>query len=153
MSRVEIVDQLYRLQPEDLAGAPRRLVIANVTLQGLEEMTPTLHFEGHAKRLTLNAEQSRALSELTGTPILRDWIGVALVLAPTHTADGAGIRIVAPTTLGRASAVPIPVDLERRNWHFALLTVTVLIALSSVYLILNLDAVLASLNQLLLLLD
>jgi hypothetical protein len=153
MSRVEIIDQRYRLQPEDLAGAPRRLVVANVTLQGLEEMVPTLHFEGQEKRLPLSAEQSRALTELTGTPVLRDWIGATVILAPTRSTDGAGIRILSPTVARRAGAIPAPVDQERRNWRMALITVGVLITASSVYLLVNLDAVLAALQQLLLLLD
>lgn len=153
MSRVEIIDHRYRLQPEDLAGAPRRLIVANVTLQGLEDMVPTLHFEGQEKRLPLSAEQCRALTELTGTPVLRDWIGATVVLAPTRSAEGSGIRILSPTVASRAGAIPTPIDQEQRNWRIALITVGVLITASSVYLLVNLDAVLAALDQLLLLLD
>jgi hypothetical protein len=50
MSISPIVDANYRLQAVDLEGMARHVVIANVTYQGVEEMTPVLHFVGQTKR-------------------------------------------------------------------------------------------------------
>ncbi|HXF61764.1 MAG TPA: hypothetical protein VNK95_09105, partial [Caldilineaceae bacterium] len=80
MSISYFVDEKYRLQPADLQGWPRRVVIANVTFQGIEEARPVLHFAGQTKRLALSAEQTRQLIALTGSAQFSDWIGRAVVL-------------------------------------------------------------------------
>ena len=59
--------------PADLGGRPRRVIIANVTYQGIEEMTPVLHFAGQPKRLALTRPMAQQLTAATGTslPALR----------------------------------------------------------------------------------
>lgn len=137
MSRIEIIDQNYRLGAHDLMGAPRKLTITNVSLQGLEEMTPTLHFAGHTKRLTLTRDQSSDLIRLTGTPVIQQWIGLTVILEPALTPDGVTIRITTPGAKPRATRLPQPVDEERRAWRFTLIAVAILLAASGVYVALN----------------
>lgn len=131
MSISPTVDARYRLQPADLEGAPRRVIISNVTFQGLEEMTPVLHFEGQTKRLVLSADQVTQLVELTGTSLFHDWIGRAIVLSPLRGAGGREISITAPTR--RAAAMPVEPRGERREWRMALTVVALLSLASTAY--------------------
>ncbi len=45
----DTIDVRYRLQPEDLGGKARPVFVRNVTLEGVEGLTPLVHFEGLAR--------------------------------------------------------------------------------------------------------
>src|SRR5688572_10671203 len=107
MSISPVIDANYRLQPADLESAARQVVISNVTYQGVEEMTPVLHFDGQTKRLVLSPEQAGQVIEITGTPLLPQWIGVALILQPYTTKGESRIDIRASGPKKRAASMPI----------------------------------------------
>jgi hypothetical protein len=130
MSISPTVDDHYRLQPADLAHAPRRLVISNVSYQGLEAMTPVLHFEGQSKRLVLSAQQVSQLVELTGTSLFQQWRGRTIVLVPPKKPQDQEIRITAAHAGQKAQPMPDDLHTDRREWRMALIIVG-LIALSS----------------------
>lgn len=137
MSRVEIIDQAYRLHAQDLMGAPRRMTITNVSLQGLEEMTPTLHFDGQTKRLALTRTQSSELIRVTGTSVLQQWIGLTIVLEPASTPDGPTIRISTPSGAHRTLRPTKPLDDEGRAWRRTMIAVATLLVLSAIYVAFN----------------
>ena len=104
MSLSETVDEKYRISVDDLDGHARRLVIANVSYQGVEEMRPVLHFEGLTKRLVLTSNQSHDMIRLTHTAIPSDWIGETVNLRPEHSGDDRIIKIDSPLSrMGRFS--------------------------------------------------
>ena len=133
MSISEIVDQEYRLQPADVAGRPRRLVIANVSYQGVEQLAPVLHFEGMTKRLVLSADSVRDLVNLPGTPIFSNWIGITVVLE-TSRVDGVDtIGIVAAENSPYAQhAVSVRPAYSRAN-RLTLVAVGVIAVLGLLY--------------------
>lgn len=146
MSISYFVDEKYRLQPADLQGRPRRVVIANVTYQGLEDVRPVLHFAGQTKRLALDAEQTRQLIALTGSAQLTDWIGRTVVLQPPRRGETA-IRIVAPNSSARA--MPPPHNDEQRGWRLAWLVVSLIALTSTLLLMLEQSGWLAQIDSLL----
>jgi hypothetical protein len=111
MSRAPIVDERYRLQPADLAGSAQRVLIQQVSFQGLEEMTPVLHFAGPLdKPLALNASQRRELIDLLHSSLCDDWLGQAIELRPARRSVGPEIQIVVPS---RSSLGHTPVRRRR----------------------------------------
>jgi hypothetical protein len=137
MSISNSVDKRYRLYASDLTGRPRRVVIANVTYQGLEEVNPVLHFAGQSKRLVLTPAQCRQMITLTGTAHFTEWIGLPIVLKPDATDSGA-IELASPTAL-RASAMPLDRTDDQRGWRLAWLVVGLVALASALYLALNLS--------------
>lgn len=104
MSRAPVVDERYRLQPADLQGLPLRTVIHKVTYQGLEQLTPVLHFAdlplGHlalVKHLALDAAQCRELIRLTRSSFCGDWVGQTVELRVTSVAGKPTINLATPT--------------------------------------------------------
>lgn len=148
MSISPVVDASYRLQPADLEGAPRQVVIANVTYQGIEEMTPVLHFEGQSKRLVLSPEQTGKLIEITGTALFRQWVGTAIILKPQTTKGDSTILIQAVNPKRRTRAMPVYVPEDRRGWYLALIVVGLLLLASIIYVALNANAILGGIQQL-----
>ena len=73
MSRVEIFDELYHLQPDDLGNQARDVTISNVSRLGLEDMQTVLHFQGVRKRLVLAPEQYRQLIQATQSAHPAEW--------------------------------------------------------------------------------
>ena len=99
MSRAPVVDVRYRLQPADLAGSIQRVVIQQVSFQGLEEMTPVLHFaDRFDKPLALTASQRRELIESLHSFLCEEWVGQAIELRPGRHLTDAEIQIGAPTS-------------------------------------------------------
>jgi hypothetical protein len=146
MSISYFVDQKYRLQPADLQGRPRRVVIANVTYQGLEDARPVLHFVGQTKRLVLNADQTRQLIALTGSAHFADWVGRPIVLQPPRH-DTSAIQIVEPSVSTRA--MPPQRTEEQRGWRLAWLVVTLIALASTLFLVLEQSGFLVRLGPLL----
>lgn len=98
MSRSAIVDQRYRLQAADLSSSVWRVAIHSVSWQGVEELTPVLHFDAAALRnLALDASQRRDLIRATQSSLCSDWIGRSVELRRTGSADGVTISIRPPT--------------------------------------------------------
>ena len=77
-----IVDQRYRLTPADLQGRSAVVTIMNVTLQGVEELHPVLHFDTIRKPLVLDPRQCDDVAHLTRSTIMQEWIGARLLLMP-----------------------------------------------------------------------
>jgi hypothetical protein len=152
MSRSPIVDADYRLHVADLADEPRQVIIANVTYQGVEEMVPVLHFEGQTKRLVLNREQAAQLLAITGTVLHQRWIGLPIILQPPKSASKgdvpAAITIRAVGAKSRAHPMPVVISEDRRGWYLALVVVGLLLSASTVFALLNLDSILATLQLL-----
>jgi hypothetical protein len=148
MSISPVVDASYRLQPADLQGAPRQVVISNVTYQGIEEMTPVLHFEGQSKRLVLTPEQVSQLIAITGTTLFQQWLGTAIVLKPQIRKDDSTILILAINPKHRARAMPGYVPEDRRGWYLALTVVGILLLASLIYAALHAGTILDGIQQL-----
>lgn len=148
MSISPIVDANYRLQPADLEGVARRVVIANVTYQGVEEMTPVLHFVGQTKRLVLSLEQVGQIIDITGTPLFSQWIGLPIILQPHAERTESHILIKAVTPKLRGQPMPIYVSEDRRGWYLALSVVGLLLSTSIIFAALNMTTILAAMQQL-----
>ncbi|MCB9137440.1 MAG: hypothetical protein H6642_03735 [Caldilineaceae bacterium] len=139
MTRAPVVDQRYRLRPEDLGGRSLTATVSNVTLQGLEQMQPVLHFTRIDKRLPLDDEQCDAMARCTGQAILEAWIGRRITLTPEAGDDGPTIRITAPDAAATESAGLPTVRAEARwSWRQPLLLILLLaLAYFAVYLLDN----------------
>jgi hypothetical protein len=97
MSRALVVDLRYRLQPDDLHGVHLRVVIGAVTLQGLEDFAPVLHFAGSpAKHLVLDEELRRELIHITQSSLVNDWIGRTVELRSVRQDGDVRIGLTAP---------------------------------------------------------
>lgn len=148
MSISPIVDAGYRLHPVDLQGIARQVVIANVTYQGVESMTPVLHFVGQSKRLVLTPEQVAQMVEITGTPLFPQWIGIGVILQPRKITGQTFIQIKAITPKQRGQPMPVYVHEDKRGWRFALIVVGSLLAASSLYVAINLTSLLTAIQEL-----
>lgn len=135
MSLSEIVDHAYRLRPDDLAGQAHRVVIANVTYQGVEDMTPVLHFAGQPKPLALSPQMTHQLTLVTNTSLRSAWIGHEVIIQPQADAAGPTIAILPPdTTHIRATSRPIArPSSDARSWRMALAIVSALLIASAIY--------------------
>lgn len=140
MSRSAIVDGRYRLTPADLNGRPRQVMVKAVTLEGVEDLTPVLHFEGVARPLALGLMQRTDMALIARSTLTTDWVGVSLVLWPTK-ADGQ--EVIALRSIDAAPPRVQPSwrpsnDSPARSVRSALLLgLIVLIAFISVFLVEN----------------
>lgn len=139
MSLSPLVDERYRLTLADLEGRPRRLRVANVTTQGVEELVPVLHFEGTTKRLVLTPAQSRQLIAITGSAIFANWIGQTLVLQPRRSGGEMQINIQPPDGPIRGHSLPAPRTDDQRGWRLTLIVVGLLALASLVAIAFNLS--------------
>lgn len=96
MSFSDAIDDKYRIHAADLDSRTHRLVISNISYQGVEEMRPVLHFEGLTKRLVLTQQQSYDMIRLTHSSIPTEWIGETVLLEPVHVGGDAVIEILSP---------------------------------------------------------
>lgn len=94
ISLSDTIDVRYRLQAADLAGRPRPVLVRAVTLQGVETLTPLVHFEGMARPLALDLDQRIQIAEIARSHLLVDWIGLPLVLRPERAEGFETIRLV-----------------------------------------------------------
>ena len=152
MSISPIVDAEYRILPTDLEGHTRRVEIANVTYQGVEAMTPVLHFVGQTKRLVMTPEHAKQMLEITGSILHAQWIGVTIILQPRITKQESRILIHPVSRKRRGQPMPIYVLDDRRGWLLALSIVGILLAISltlaNIDLNILLDTFLTTLQQL-----
>ncbi len=107
----DTIDIRYRLQPADLGGNPRSVLVRAVTLQGVETLTPLVHFEGLARPLALDLNQRIQIAEIARSHLLVDWIGLPLVLRPERMKGLETIRLVG-TAEQAGGAVPV----TSTNW-------------------------------------
>lgn len=101
----QVVEQRYRVQPLDLGG-PTLVVITNVTLQGLEQIHPVLHFDRLQKRLMLDDAQSDELARITQSAVFADWVGHEVLLTPVSEDNETRIALSSPS----APPSPLPVQ-------------------------------------------
>jgi hypothetical protein len=93
MSISDVIDVRYRLMPNDLGGKPRQVFVRSVTLQGVEELTPLVHFEGFGRPLALDLDQRMQMATIAHSAILSDWIGATLILQPDRLAGSETIQL------------------------------------------------------------
>ena len=103
MSFSETVDEKYRISAVDLNGREHRLRVSNVSYQGLENLSPVLHFDGITKRLVLDRTQYRQMIIHTREAVPEDWIGASVVLRPTEMGGETTVVIGSPHGLGLPS--------------------------------------------------
>jgi hypothetical protein len=141
----------YRLQPGDLAGRSITVTVSNVTLQGLEELQPVLHFATIDKRMALDDVQCDAMARLTGQAILEAWIGTRIMLTPVEADEGATIRINQPfSSRAGSDSLPEPRTAPAFSWRQPLLLLLFLaLAFGAVYLIEHGSRLWSELQQLL----
>jgi hypothetical protein len=133
MSLSNIVDEQYRLRVEDLQGRARRVEIANISYQGVEELSPVLHFVGMSRRLVLNERQSQAMIDLTGSPRFADWVGYTIELRPAKVASQPTIALHKVEERRKKALWTNQPAGERAGWIMALLVVLILLTFSALY--------------------
>ena len=101
MSQSEVIDRQYRLLPNDLAGKPRKVIVRGVTVEGVEFVTPLIHFEGVGRPLALDAAQRIEMARIARSTILADWVGASLVLQPVRDKGQERIRLRTLEDAGR----------------------------------------------------
>lgn len=148
MSISPVVDAEYRIHPADLQGSTRHVVVTNVTYQGVEAMTPVLHFAGQTKRLVMTPEHVSQMVEITGSILHEQWLGCHLLLQPRVAKRESSILIKAVTRNARGKPMPHFLSDDRRGWIMALSVVGILFVFSIVVAMLNSDVLLASWQQL-----
>jgi hypothetical protein len=148
MSTSPIIDANYRLHPADLAGAARQVVIANVTFQGVEAMTPVLHFVGQTKRLVLTPEQVQQIVAITGTSLFTQWHGVTLILQPKRSKKQTTIEVKAVTAHQRNQPMPLITTEDKRGWRLSFAVVSLLLLFSTIYATINATQLLTAIEQL-----
>ena len=129
MTLSAVVEQRYRLQPQDLGGQSVTVTVSNVSLQGLERLQPVLHFQHIDKRMVLDDVQSDAMALITGQAILESWIGSRVTLTPAFE-DQAETIAISRASGESDEAVSLPGDEEGRtgvSWRQPLLLVLLLI--------------------------
>ena len=152
MSLSSIVDLRYRLQPADIGQRVLRLTINNISVQGVEDLRPVLHFaEFPTKRLVLDSDQRRALIQMTGSVLFADWVGHQVDLSTgmgsvVHDDQGEIAQEQPVIVLG----APGQVKAGRRanvgsvstsgRWTSWLLLFVILLAFAAAYLLENSDA-------------
>jgi hypothetical protein len=149
MSLSSTVDSNYRLTSADLRGAPRRARVANVTYQGLETLTPVLHFEGQAKRLLLTPQQTRQMVEITGSAHFPTWIGRDVVLKPQQHSGSWEIILLAPAQAPRAGAIPAEQTEDQQGWRLTRWVVLILLLVSLTYTVFTYTTLVAIVQELL----
>ncbi len=129
------------------------MIIANVTYQGIEEMTPVLHFAGQPKRLALTRPMAQQLTAATGTSLRAAWMGREILLQPQMGPEGPTIEIL-PAQGSRASTtIPPRLGPDEHGWRTALAIVLVVAIAGAVYTYVFLPQLQANLAELLRILE
>jgi hypothetical protein len=152
MSLSETIDTQYRLHPADLGGRARTVFVARITFDGVEELTPLVHFEGMARPLALDAQQRIQMAHIARSALLADWIGMALVLRPVRAEGEETIRLhgledrirVQPVRAwhSRRPFAPVSRRTVLRTALVVLLVAALVATISAVERVENLDALL-----------
>jgi hypothetical protein len=131
MSISPIIDERYRLRPEDVGRSGIYVTVQNVSWQGVEQLHALLHLrEFPQKRLLLTQQQIQSLIEIAGSTLIQDWIGQRLVLVAEYD-DGepvVTIRLAPPTKRAPIGWRP-PLHLEETGRTLLLLLLLALIFL------------------------
>lgn len=131
MSISPIIDERYRLRPEDVGRGGVHVTVQNVSWQGVERLHSLLHLrEFSQKRLLLDQQQVQSLTEITGSTLAQDWIGQRLVLVAEYD-DGElviRIRLATPAPIATVGWRP-PLHLQETGRTLLLLLLLALIFL------------------------
>jgi hypothetical protein len=145
MSLSPLVDEHYSLKPTDVGRATFRVTIKNVSLQGVEELSPVLHLnEFPNKRLVIDRIQCQALIRLTGSPLFTGWIGQQIDLTTVTNAGRTAIVIGAPQPenwLWNRASAPANDGVRSQWWTSLLLFIILVLIFSAVYVLDNGDTV------------
>ncbi|MCX6047886.1 MAG: hypothetical protein NT075_22530 [Chloroflexi bacterium] len=145
MSLSPLVDEHYTLKPVDVGRAPLRVTINNVSLQGVEEISPVLHLnEFPTKRLVIDSTQSQTLIQMTGSPLFASWIGHKIDLKVVTQAGLTHIVLSAPQPenwLWPRTSTALPDRTRRQYGPSILLFIVLLFIFSAAYLLDNGDAI------------
>ena len=131
MSISPIIDERYRLRPEDVGRSGIYVTVQNVSWQGVEQLHPLLHLrEFPQKRLLLTQQQVESLIEITSSSLADEWIGQRLVLVATYD-DGEPVIMIrlAPLAKGAPIGWRLPLHLEETGRTHLLLLLLALIFL------------------------
>ena len=133
------IQKRYRLQPEDLAGERVEATITNVSIEGLESLTPVLHFDRFEKPMLLDPGHANDLARITQSAVMEEWIGRSVSIAPIETAEGARLGLFSPTqrTLDQPLSRPPHVDSRLRQWRTVLYALLIGLILLFVFLFEN----------------
>jgi hypothetical protein len=136
---VSNVQRRYRLQPDDLAGKRVEATITNVTIEGLESLTPVLHFDRIAKPMILTPGDADDLAYITRSAVMEEWIGQTISIAPIDTEDGVRLAIYPTTMLTLSEPIARPPQIESRlkQWRSILYALLVLLIFLFVFLFEN----------------
>ncbi|NJN82874.1 MAG: hypothetical protein HC802_11745 [Caldilineaceae bacterium] len=149
MSRAQIVDEKYRLQEGDLERRPQRVVIANISFQGLEELHAVLHLQGATKRMVLSPAHCQELIRITGSVEWADWVGQTIELIPPRREEPTQITIrEIDTEDSHRTWKPRRENGERSGWLTAAFVVALLLGVSALYASQNMEAIQAALQAL-----
>ena len=145
MSISPVIDDGYRLKPADVGRATMRVTINNVSLQGVEELSPVLHLvEFPTKRLVIDGAQGQVLMQLTGSPLLTDWIGQQIDLKTSTDEGESTILIQAPQAESwpwKQTSPPKHESDPGNRWTSLLLLVVLIVIFGAAYALDNGDAV------------
>lgn len=142
MSRSRVVDQRYRLQAQDLGATSVVVTICNVSYQGLEQLTPLLHFDGYpGKIFAPDQQQCSDLVRLTHSKLCSEWVGHTILLRTTQQYGVKTLVIDAPLTAAVTTTPGLSSSTAR--WGAAgstlLLLVILAVALGAAYLLEHMD--------------
>lgn len=134
-----VIRTRYRLQPADLDGQRVEATITNVTIEGLESLTPVLHFDQIGKPMLLTPGDADELARITQTAVLQEWIGQTVSIAPVETADGSRLAIYSPAqrSLPQPISRPAHVEPRLRQWRTILFVLLILLIFLLVFLLEN----------------
>ncbi len=151
MSLSSIVDLRYRLQAADIGQRVLRLTINNISVQGVEDLRPVLHFaEFPTKRLVLDRDQRQALIQMTGSMLFDDWVGQQIDLSTVMRRAAQHVEgeplleqlVIVLSGPGRAKPGrrPHSVSISKSSrWTSLLLLIVISLAFAAAYLLENSD--------------
>ena len=126
----DIVKASYRLKPPELHHRHTRALIRSVGMQGLETLTPLVHFDGILKPLLLHPDDVALLQEYTGSSLFANWEGREVVVEKLMLDGVESIRLRRPD-------VPLPlapvIEIARqagRSYTGAILLLLLVVALT-----------------------
>ena len=131
-----IIQTRYRLQPQDLAGRRMDVTITNVTIEGLESLTPVLHFDGIEKPMALHPGDANDMARITHSAVLHEWIGQTVSIASIDTGNGPRLAIFSPEQqmLDQPLSRSPQVESRLRQWRTVLYALLLLLIVLFVFL-------------------
>ncbi|MEZ4727870.1 MAG: hypothetical protein R3E79_12140 [Caldilineaceae bacterium] len=140
MSISPVVDETYRLHPQDLGRSRVPVTIQNVSWQGIEQLQPLLHLrEFPQKRLLLTAQQVQTIIAVANSIRERDWIGHTILLL-VEDKDDEPIITLTPLTAAAGRAPQVYPRIPLPEWgRTGLLLLLLVLIFVLVFLLENFD--------------